>query len=333
MTTRPRNEWAIVFRGLRVLFAVTVAVFAAAMLGSLFWGSPEGHPTHRAGKILFILFFVGAFLVPVAVFTAVFFSLDLLARSTPGLQRLGHPLVGLSLGAGIGFGAINGLVGTVFLFFFVYWLLAGRVIGRPGWDWRAPWRAGPMEIAYLVFALWLLGPMAVSLASLGYAAVARVDPGTPPFVVQYDHQMDADLRRAMARFPDAQSCLRDGARAEVREDLLEMDWDRIRNGSDAEVCIFRLLHGWGGVGEAQSWLEAQGFGVGEGFSSERPHETVDGVLSVHAGWSIRNDGPRFPTRGPIRRAFAATPYGMSVVTTFDAEGAELLFVSVSFSTL
>ncbi|MEO0762273.1 MAG: 2Fe-2S iron-sulfur cluster-binding protein, partial [Pseudomonadota bacterium] len=50
---------------------------------------------------------------------------------------------------------------------------------------------------------------------------------------------------------------RDGARVEVRDDLLAMDWDRIRNASDAEVCIFRLLHGWGGVGAAQSWLEAQ----------------------------------------------------------------------------
>ena len=242
-------------------------------------------------------------------------------------------MVGAVLAAGIGLGTIDALVGTLFLFVFVYWLLAGRVIGRPGWDWRAPWRAGPMEIAYLVFTLWLAGPMAASLASLTHAAVLRVDPGTPPFVVQYDHQMNVALRRAMLRFPDAQSCLQDGARAEVRDDLLAMDWDRIRNGSDAEVCIFRLLHGWGGVGEAQSWLEAQGFRVGDGSSSERPHETRHGMLSVHGGWSIRNNGPRFPTRGPIRRAFAATPYGMSVTTKFDAEGAELLHVDIQFSTL
>ena len=81
VTARAANDWAIVFRGLRILFAVTVALFAAAMLGSMLWGTAEGHTTYRAGSILIIMFFVGAFLVPVGAFTVVFFGLDLLARA------------------------------------------------------------------------------------------------------------------------------------------------------------------------------------------------------------------------------------------------------------
>ncbi|MEJ6388177.1 hypothetical protein [Gymnodinialimonas ulvae] len=327
------QAYSPVWRGLRIVFAVTVAVFAATMLGSLFWSGADGHPAYRAGRVLFLLFFVGAVLAPIMAFSVVFFCLDALARSNPGLRRLGHPFVGLTLAAGIALGQVEGLIGTLFLFLFFYWVLAGRVIGRAGYSFRAPWRGGVMKLGYIAFALWLLVPWGVSLGSLVMASVRTVDPGAPAYAVQHEHQQSVFVRRALIRFPDAQSCLRAGADATVRGDLIEMDWDRIRAAADAEVCIFRLLHGWGGVSEAQSWLEAQGLGVSPGFSSARPYQSSQGLLKVHGGWSIRENGPLFPTRGPIRRAFAASAYGMNVVTTFSADGATLLYVQVDFSTL
>lgn len=334
MTVIENQAYSPIWRGLRIVFAVTVAVFAAAMLGSLFWSGADGHPAYRAGSVLFVLFFVGAVLVPITVFSAVFIGLDALARTNPGLRRLGHPLVGLALAAGIALGHVQGLIGTLFVFLFFYWVLAGRVIGRAGYSFRAPWRGGVMELGYIAFALWLLVPWGVSLGSLALASVRPVDPGAPAYAVQYEHQQNVFLRRALIRFPDAQSCLLAGADATVRGDLIEMDWDSIRSAADAEVCIFRLLHGWGAVSEAQSWLEAQGLSVSPGlFSSARPYQSSQGLLRVDGGWSIRENGPLFPTRGPIRRAFAASAYGMNVVTTFSADGAVLLYVQVDFSTL
>ncbi|MGK7753501.1 MULTISPECIES: hypothetical protein [unclassified Roseovarius] len=73
--------------------------------------------------------------------------------------------------------------------------------------------------------------------------------------------------------------------------------------------------------------------VGTGAGVYQPHRTHDGKLRVGGGWSIRRNGPRFPTTGVIRRSLRATPYGMSVSATFSGDGAELLYVSINFSTL
>ncbi|MGK7651380.1 hypothetical protein ACSQ76_02790 [Roseovarius sp. B08] len=137
----------------------------------------------------------------------------------------------------------------------------------------------------------------------------------------------------MRHFPDPQSCLREGSDATERQDLLQMDWDRIDTIGDAKVCIFRLLHVWGGADAAALRLEAQGFRVGTGAGVYQPHRTHDGKLRVGGGWSIRRNGPRFPTTGVIRRSLRATPCGMRVSATFSGDGAELLYVSINFSTL
>lgn len=64
-----------------------------------------------------------------------------------------------------------------------------------------------------------------------------------------------------------------------------------------------------------------------------PYTAFDGTLRVAASWSVRENGPRFPTRGLVRRIFHAVPYGMSVNATYDPTGQELLFITIDFSTL
>lgn len=227
--------------------------------------------------------------------------------------------------SGIGFFAVMCLI---------YWLMTGRVSGQPGWSLRnirqTPWH----ENFYLAV-------MAAGIAWAGLAFLSRpADPGagvaagTPPFQMEHAHHETAGHRRALVRFPDTQSCLQSGAHATRRNDLLLMDWDLIETTQEAQICIFRLLHGWGGVTDATEWLSSQGLrSSGNGFNSEKPFEQRDGTLRVDAGWSIKTNGPRFPTTGVIRRILRATPYAMTVNATFSADGSTLLFLQVGYSTL
>ncbi|TCU20768.1 hypothetical protein EV130_112142 [Rhizobium azibense] len=57
------------------------------------------------------------------------------------------------------------------------------------------------------------------------------------------------------------------------------------------------------------------------------------LLRISASYSIRKNGPKFPTRGIVRRAFGSIPYGMSVDATWSKDGQRLLWVETGFSTL
>jgi hypothetical protein len=146
--------------------------------------------------------------------------------------------------------------------------------------------------------------------------------------------MTAPQKVAMMDFPDPASCLKEAETDDLSTDRLkEMDWDRIENEDEAEVCMFRLLGSYENLSYATDWFEAQGFDVPPNFSSARPYIESDGTQRVTGGDSIRKNGPKFPTNGVIRRAFRSIPYGMSVDATWSKDGKQLLWVKTGFSTL
>ncbi|PCJ91007.1 MAG: hypothetical protein COA52_09465 [Hyphomicrobiales bacterium] len=134
---------------------------------------------------------------------------------------------------------------------------------------------------------------------------------------------------ALRDFPDVDSCLKGADYTSKKFDLLNLNWNKINNEFEAEVCTFRLLKTLGGIENATPWLEAQGFKS----SSKTPHKTTYGTLSVHGSYSIQQNGPKFPTSGFIRRAYRSIPYSMSIVTEWSIDGKELLYVRYSFNRL
>ncbi|MBY5539325.1 hypothetical protein HFO60_04580 [Rhizobium leguminosarum] len=224
---------------------------------------------------------------------------------------------------------------------YFYWLLAGKSAG----DWLQAWRmrepnAGRKLLNYAAY---------VVLAYLGYqlsgylyyggkllwvSSGPEPDPGTPPFRVRFEREMTASKKVAMMDFPDPASCLKEVETDDLSTDRLkEMDWDRIDNTDEAEVCVFRLLGSYENLSYATDWFKAQGFDVPEKFSSSHPYTERDGTQRVTGMHSIRKNGPKFPTKGVIRRAFRSIPYRMSVDATWSKDGKQLLWVKTGFSTL
>jgi hypothetical protein len=134
-------------------------------------------------------------------------------------------------------------------------------------------------------------------------------------------------------FPDVASCLSRNADKASPNYLEQMDWDRINNVSEAEVCMFRLLASYKNISHATKWFEAQGFTVPKSFSSARPNISYDGTQHVHGSYSIRKNGPKFPTRGVFRRLFGSIPYGMNSASTWSKDGTQLLRVDISLNIL
>lgn len=70
-------------------------------------------------------------------------------------------------------------------------------------------------------------------------------------------------RRALRRYPDTPSCLREEARGEPAPDLLAaFDWRGLRTEADLEVCLFRVFASLGSIGRAGDWMAAAGLDVG-----------------------------------------------------------------------
>ncbi|UWU18328.1 hypothetical protein N2599_24100 (plasmid) [Rhizobium sullae] len=224
---------------------------------------------------------------------------------------------------------------------YLYWLLAGKSAGDRLQGWRRRERNGGFKfVNYAAYAV--LAYLAFQLA--GYADhggkllwatfVSEPEPGTPPFQVRFKRPLTASQKVAMMDFPDPASCLKTSETDGLPLDRLkEMDWDRIDNTDEANVCMFRLLGSYPNLSYATDWYEAQGFRVPDNFSSARPYLEQDGTQRVSASYSIRKNGPKFPTTGIVRRAFGSIPYGMSVDATWSKDGKQLQWVETGFSTL
>lgn len=191
--------------------------------------------------------------------------------------------------------------------------------------------AGYAVVAYFLFII--AGGLFYGVR-LAWVSVFEPSRGTPEFTTQFERDMTARVKVAMLDFPTSDSCLQKEAFSDSGTDLARMDWDRIDNSEEAEVCMFRLLASLGGMKNSEDWLEAQGFRISpNGFNAQKPFEERDGTLRVTAGWSIRENGPKFPTRRPIRRLFYSIPYGMSINTAWSSDQSKLLYVGLGFNTL
>ncbi len=321
-------------RLLRIFLSVALSLLSATILASFLWSPIEGHSTHRAASGLFLIMFLSVFIGPLMLAaTGVFFVLDRVAlRKGPLSAKQNAILLAIPL-FGVLVGFVQPILGVFWLFLLVYWLLTGRVAGREGWSLRHFWQTRWDEKLYLVAMVILLTPVLTDRLSSSYYSRLAYDAGTPAYQPKHARRLNADIKSASRRFPDAQSCLTEGADALKREDLTNMNWDKITTSGEMRVFTFRLLHGWGDVTEARSWFEAQGFRMSRTTSSEHPYVERDASLRVTASWSVRYKGPRYPTRGWLRRVFSATPYSMSVNATYSTDGKTLRFVEASASTL
>jgi len=185
----------------------------------------------------------------------------------------------------------------------LYWLFAGKFAG----DWRQVERRRNGGFKLLNYAAYVvLAYLAYQLAGYIYYGgklvwvtyISEPGPGTPLFQVAPKRGLTASQKVAMMDFPDPGSCLRKAdTKALPSGRLKEMDWDRIDNSDEADVCMFRLLGSYENLSYATDWFEAQGFSVSDKFSSAHPYIAQDGSKLVHAGYSIRKNGPKIPDKG------------------------------------
>ena len=94
------------------------------------------------------------------------------------------------------------------------------------------------------------------------------------------------FRRALVKFPDAQSCLDQNANTSIGVDLTRVDWTLITNQAQAEVCFFRISNALGDPTRTVRWLEILGFSA---YETQNPKgHYLEGWTTVHANW--KGDG-------------------------------------------
>ena len=208
-----------------------------------------------------------------------------------------------------------------------------RIRGRRVSSWID--KFGKFEVVFLtVTVIWLLPDWDWGRSEQRDQSF-RTAVEVPPYATRYASEMNDTAMDAAARFPDPQSCLVAGEENVQSPDLMRIDWARIRWTSEAEVCVFRLLSAVGGIEASRPFMEAQGFSMApDGFSPENPHvERSDDSLRITGYWSIRDNGPKFPTYGVLDRIRAAVPYSMSVNVYFSQDGSRVLAVRIGRNTL
>ncbi|MBM7068078.1 hypothetical protein [Actibacterium sp. 188UL27-1] len=330
MTFRYRPSRAYLFnRYCRIVFSLIVATAATVILTGLIWGDPSDHYTTRIGS-----FWVVPFVLSPALFLlgVVFLLLD--RTVFPWIVR--RPILFLLVAAILFYlstvAYADSLSRFIFLCLLIYWLLTGRVAGRPGGS-IAHFRQNALdEKIYMLFS-------ALICAAFIYTV-------GPPWIASYfpDRHSNAKTEAflenpvdwygwwALVRFPDAQSCLEPGDETETAADLKRLDWSRIRNTADAELCIFRLLSASGGIEQATEWLEAQGFQGFDGWNSMKPHVNLDGTLQVDGAYYNRKQGPKFPADVVRQVVLYGGVLSTRIEANYDAEGEAIRKVRVSLST-
>lgn len=105
------------------------------------------------------------------------------------------------------------------------------------------------------------------ICPIPYVRLAKQE--TEPFlflgkVVDEDHPRSGDYKRALRRFPDVRSCLVEKEREKPKPDLRQIDWDKIRNIKDIDVCVFRIASSIEDIENIKLWLLHHDFRVGKG---------------------------------------------------------------------
>ena len=116
-----------------------------------------------------------------------------------------------------------------------------------------------------------------------------LDPGS-----YMESERRAAYLHSMALFPNVQSCTL-GAEGGVTQSVaLDLRWAEFETQADLEICLFRVLSGFGDIEQMKRWLISQRFEI----DSER--DTTDPmqkyfpkhrkILILQAGWSPKENG-------------------------------------------
>lgn len=226
----------------------------------------------------------------------------------------------------------------------LFWLLAGRRAG----DWRMQTaKAVPAQssrvwseykpwnfIAYAILAFLayqLAGYFVYGGKMIWVSLISEPDTGNPPYKYKHERDFTVFHKIALLKFPDANSCLVDGIDDLSPENLKKMDWAKIENSEEAEVCGFRLLGSNPDISHATEWFRAQGMTVPDGMSSATPYKERNGELRVYASWSISENGYKFAPPGPLLRLITLIPpYTMTVNATWSSDGQRLVNFDIGF---
>lgn len=199
----------------------------------------------------------------------------------------------------------------------------------------------------LICLFLLLSPFAV-LYGQKWLKIYRFDSGgedsrgTPPFRSWDDwyagHRGKPSSHRdlkdhykiAALEYPNTASCLKDGADPSSLDALERMDWERLDNAIEAEVCVFRILATVGMASEAAKWMRSQGLTAVDG-SQVRPRPDHVGNLIVSASWDIREKGYKH-INGGLFLHLIGPPYAMSVYSSWTEDGERLQYVDIGFKT-
>ncbi|EFG2885873.1 hypothetical protein BO068_005068 [Escherichia coli] len=105
-----------------------------------------------------------------------------------------------------------------------------------------------------------------------------------------------------------------------------MDWSRINNKHEAEICVFRLLASYENCGAAGGWFEAQGLRIDKASSQLR--RTGNGC-DITGTWPTHENGPKFPTHwSPGWLVTKIFVWGTSISATWSKDGKELMFINI-----
>jgi len=121
---------------------------------------------------------------------------------------------------------------------------------------------------------------------------------------------DRDYTAALVKFPDTKSCLVKEEQNKARPDLRFIDWDKIRNVEDADVCVWRIFSSLNSSARANQWLVFHNAHI-----VDRPINTLAGEW----GAKMPADVP-YPTRGFKFFTNSWASPGMFVHTTWEENG-------------
>ncbi len=202
-------------------------------------------------------------------------------------------------------------------------------------------------VGSLICLFLLLSPFAV-LYGQKWLNIYRFDSGgegsrgTPPFRSWDDwyaghrgkpfshRDLKDQYKIAALKYPNTASCLKEGTDASSRDALADMDWDKLDDTIEAEVCVFRIFATAGNASYAAEWMQLQGLTMPNG-SQVKPRRDSVGSLVVSGSWNIREKGYKHITGGLFLHLIGP-PYAMRVYSSWTEDGEQLQYVDVGFKT-
>jgi hypothetical protein len=117
---------------------------------------------------------------------------------------------------------------------------------------------------------------------------------TRPFlrVGQVESETSEHYGDAMANFPTVLDCLQTSEWERPQPDLTKIDWHKIQNGNEADVCLFRIADSYASPEDMKMWLMLDGF-VGIECMPHQSGEYRKGWCQMRGGWAVKQKGPKY----------------------------------------